>query len=59
MIGIGKDAFYRQEGLDEQAAYEVTEPIMAANAAGPEAQEGFTAFLEKRAPRWAERPRVD
>jgi enoyl-CoA hydratase/carnithine racemase len=55
VIGIGKDAFYRQEGLDEPAAYEITEPIMAANAAGPEAQEGFTAFLEKRAPRWGER----
>lgn len=53
VIGIGKGAFYRQEGLDEVAAYEVTQPIMAANASSQEAQEGFAAFLEKRPPRWA------
>lgn len=52
VIGIGKEAYYRQEGLDEAGAYAVTEPIMAANAAGTEAQEGFSAFLEKRTPRW-------
>jgi enoyl-CoA hydratase/carnithine racemase len=53
VIGIGKDAYYRQEGLEEAAAYEVTQPIMAANASSDEAQEGFAAFLEKRPPRWA------
>jgi enoyl-CoA hydratase/carnithine racemase len=53
VIGIGKGAYYRQEGLDEAAAYEVTQPIMATNAASDEAQEGFAAFLEKRPPRWA------
>ena len=52
VIGIGKDAYYRQEGLDEVAAYEVTQPIMAANASSDEAQEGFAAFLEKRPPKW-------
>ncbi len=52
VIGIGKDAYYRQEGLAEPAAYEVTQPIMAANASSDEAQEGFTAFLEKRPPNW-------
>jgi enoyl-CoA hydratase/carnithine racemase len=52
VIGIGKDAYYRQEGLDEVAAYEVTQPIMAANASSDEAQEGFAAFLEKRPPSW-------
>lgn len=53
VIGIGKDAFYRQEGLDERAAYDVTMPVMAANAAGADAQEGFAAFLEKRRPVWS------
>jgi len=53
VIGIGKDAFYRQEGLDEVNAYAVTQPIMAANAATADAQEGFAAFLEKRAPTWS------
>jgi len=53
VIGIGKSAFYEQEGIDEAAAYAVTEPIMAANASEPDAQEGFAAFLEKRTPRWS------
>jgi enoyl-CoA hydratase/carnithine racemase len=53
VIGVGKDAFYRQEGLDEAAAYEIAGPIMAASAATPDAQEGFAAFLEKRIPRWS------
>ncbi len=52
VIGIGKDAYYRQEGLDEATAYEVTQPIMAANASSAEAQEGFAAFAEKRPPNW-------
>lgn len=57
VIGIGKDAFYRQEGLAEGEAYAVVEPIMAANAAAPHAQEGFAAFIEKRPPVWPdERP---
>ncbi len=53
VIGIGKDAYYRQEGLDEAAAYEITQPIMAANASEAHAQEGFAAFIEKRAPDWS------
>ncbi len=53
VIAIGKDAFYRQEGLSEGEAYEVTQPIMAGNAASGDAQEGFAAFLEKRKPVWS------
>lgn len=56
VIGIGKETFYRQEGLDEPAAYEVTMPVMASNAAGADAQEGFAAFLEKRRPVWPHDP---
>jgi len=58
VIGIGKDAFYRQEGLAEDGAYAVAEPIMAANAAAPDAQEGFAAFLEKRPAVWPNRTGV-
>jgi enoyl-CoA hydratase/carnithine racemase len=53
VIGVGKDAFYRQESLDEASAYEVAQPIMASSAADADAQEGFAAFVEKRAPRWS------
>ena len=52
VIGIGKNAFYRQAGLAEDEAYAVTEPIMASNAGAPHAQEGFDAFIEKRPPVW-------
>jgi len=51
-IEIGKHAYYAQAELPENAAYEVTTPIMAANAANPQAQEGMGAFLDKRKPVW-------
>ena len=52
---IGKQAYYAQAELPELAAYEIATPIMAANAANADAQEGMGAFLEKREPIWAER----
>ncbi len=56
-IATGKHAFYSQAGLPESAAYEVTEPIMASNAATADAQEGMSAFLGKRQPVWSDRAR--
>lgn len=52
VIALGKDTFYAQDDLHEGEAYEITKPIMAANAAAPAAQEGMRAFLEKREPSW-------
>mgnify|MGYP000206242781 CR=1 FL=1 len=52
-VRIGKEAFYRQVELDEQAAYELTRNVMAANAQTGDAQEGMGAFLEKRSPTWS------
>ncbi len=52
VIGLGKDAFYRQIGTHEDEAYRITQPIMAASASAADAQEGFSAFLEKRQPSW-------
>lgn len=54
-IATGKHAYYAQAELPEDAAYEVTTPIMAGNAARSDAQEGMTAFLEKREPVWPDR----
>ena len=54
-ISIGKHAFYAQLGLTSSGAYEVTAPIMAGNAGSADAQEGMSAFLEKREPQWTGR----
>ena len=55
-VGIGKRAFYEQVDLGEAAAYELTRAVMAANAQEDDAQEGITAFLNKRAPVWTGNP---
>jgi enoyl-CoA hydratase/carnithine racemase len=52
VIGIGKEAFYSQIELDEHRAYDLTKAVMASNARLPDAQEGMSAFLEKRSPEW-------
>jgi enoyl-CoA hydratase/carnithine racemase len=52
-LRIGKQAFYEQLELDEHGAYELTRGVMAANAQARDAQEGMSAFLEKRAPTWS------
>ena len=51
-VGIGKEAFYRQVDLDEHGAYELTRTVMSRNAEAGDAQEGMSAFLEKRPPEW-------
>lgn len=52
VIASGKRTFYRQLGRSEEDAYGVALPVMAANAAHADAQEGIRAFLEKRQPDW-------
>jgi len=51
-IGTGKQAFYRQIELDQATAYEEMGEVMAAASLTGDAQEGMTAFLEKRQPVW-------
>jgi enoyl-CoA hydratase/carnithine racemase len=51
-IGIGKRAFYRQIDLGLDAAYELCQDVMSENATADDAQEGMSAFLEKRPPNW-------
>jgi len=51
-VVLGKRAYYTQIDLDQAEAYDYAKEVMATNAMAADAQEGITAFLEKRAPRW-------
>ena len=51
-LEIGKQAFYRQIDLPQDEAYREMAETMATNAVTCDAQEGMSAFLEKRAPQW-------
>jgi enoyl-CoA hydratase/carnithine racemase len=51
-VGIGKEAFYAQIDMDEPSAYDLTKAVMVMNAGADDAQEGMSAFLEKRQPSW-------
>lgn len=52
VIGMGKAAFYDQLTIDERTAYQRAIGVITDNAMLPDAQEGITAFLEKRPPNW-------
>lgn len=51
-LGIGKQAFYQQINMDDQKAYKYGKEVISSNSRMPDAQEGMTAFLEKREPVW-------
>ena len=51
-LRLGKQAFYRQVDLDQRQAYDIAGAVMALNAMAADAQEGMSAFLEKRLPTW-------
>ncbi len=52
-LGIGKHAFYSQIDLDQQRAYTLAKEVMTNNAMAADAQEGMSAFLEKRSAAWS------
>lgn len=52
VVGIGKQAFYRQAEMPLHEAYVYASGVMAANAQLEDAQEGMCAFLAKRKPEW-------
>lgn len=52
ILGLGKKSFYAQIELDESRAYDYTQEIMSLNAMTEDAQEGISAFLQKRQPEW-------
>ena len=51
-IKIGKKAFYKQLEMPLNRAYNYTSKVMTENAMYLDAQEGISAFLEKRKPNW-------
>jgi enoyl-CoA hydratase/carnithine racemase len=53
VIAKGKRAFYDQLSLDENAAYAKAMCLMTDAAGEYDAQEGITAFLEKRPANWS------
>lgn len=52
VVGLGKQAFYVQMDLVQGGAYGYAKEVMSLNALGEDAQEGMTAFLERRSPNW-------
>ncbi|MFC5499480.1 enoyl-CoA hydratase [Caenimonas terrae] len=52
-IAMGKELFYRQRELGLAAAYQLANQTMAVNMMEHCAQEGVTAFTEKRKPDWS------
>ena len=51
-IKIGKKAFYKQLEMPLKKAYMYTSKVMTKNMMAMDAQEGISAFLEKRKPNW-------
>jgi enoyl-CoA hydratase/carnithine racemase len=52
VVGLGKEAFYKQIDLDQSMAYAYAKEAMSMNALAQDAQEGISSFLEKRTPTW-------
>jgi enoyl-CoA hydratase/carnithine racemase len=51
-LALGKKSFYRQIELEERGAYDYAKEVMSLNAMTEDAQEGISAFLNKRSPQW-------
>ena len=51
-IALGKQAYYAQVDLDQPKAYAYAKEVMTVNALAHDAQEGISAFLEKRVACW-------
>ena len=55
VIKIGKKAFYKQLEMPMNKAYRYTSKVMTENMMYKDAQEGISAFLEKRKPNWQDK----
>jgi enoyl-CoA hydratase/carnithine racemase len=54
-VALGKQAYYAQIELDQSRAYAYAKEVMSMNALAQDAQEGMSAFLEKRSACWTGR----
>jgi len=54
VVGIGKEAFYRQREMSLAQAYDYAAEVMTENMMLQQSNEGICAFLEKREPIWSE-----
>ena len=52
IVKIGKKAFYKQLEMPLKKAYKYTSEVMTKNMMTLDANEGISAFLEKRTPKW-------
>jgi enoyl-CoA hydratase/carnithine racemase len=55
VVKIGKEAFYRQLEMELARAYDYASEVMVENMMARDAEEGISAFVEKRAPIWEDR----
>ena len=54
-VKIGKEAFYRQAEMPLTDAYKYASEVMVENMLARDAEEGISAFIEKREPKWQDR----
>ncbi len=54
-VRIGKEGFYRQIEMPLTQAYDYVSEIMVENMLARDAEEGISAFIEKREPKWQDR----
>jgi enoyl-CoA hydratase/carnithine racemase len=52
---IGKEAYYNQLEMNLAEAYAYASKVMAENMMARDAEEGISAFVEKRTPKWEDR----
>ncbi len=55
VVKLGKAAFYRQIEMGLDDAYRYTTEVMVENMMARDAEEGISAFVEKRTPKWEDR----
>jgi enoyl-CoA hydratase/carnithine racemase len=54
-VAIGKEAFYKQLEMNIEEAYKYTSQVMSRNMIEKDAQEGISAFIENRDPKWSDK----